>query len=159
LASTDFFAVIKVDPQNWVAYQKLGTIGRAEENYDFSLTMFIQALTYNPLNVGLLIQAAELHQAQEQYEEALVYYSRALTINPDSVLAKCGEFYSLQGIELNRLKQILSAAPNDVNARIGCAKIYLKRGFFDLALEGAFLTWRLSNYKKLKRSKVVILFY
>jgi TolB-like protein/predicted Ser/Thr protein kinase/Tfp pilus assembly protein PilF len=98
-AKTTFGRVSKMLPNNSEVPMALGLVARREGHWDESIAYFEQALTLDPRNVGLLIDAATTYTMLRQFPAALKPYDRALDItpnNPDLMASKAG-IYQAQG--------------------------------------------------------------
>ena len=98
-AKTTFGRVNKMLPSNSEVPMALGYVARREGHWDQSIAYFEQALTLDPRNVGLLIDAAPTYTMLRQFPAALKLYDRALDIapnNPDLMASKAG-IYQAQG--------------------------------------------------------------
>jgi len=98
-AKTTFGRVSKMLPSNSEVPMALGYVARREGHWDQSIAYFEQALTLDPRNVGLLIDAAPTYTMLRQFPAALKLYDRALDIapnNPDLIASKAG-IYQAQG--------------------------------------------------------------
>jgi tetratricopeptide (TPR) repeat protein len=98
-AKTTFGHVSKLLPGSSEVPKALGLIARREGHWDESVAYFEQALTLDPRNVELLIDAASTYTMLRQFPAALKLYDRALDItpnDPDLIASKAG-IYQAQG--------------------------------------------------------------
>jgi eukaryotic-like serine/threonine-protein kinase len=119
-AKTTFGRVSKMLPGSSEVPKALGLIARREGNWDESIAYFEQALTLDPRNVGLLIDAASTYTMLRQFPAALKLYDRALDItpnDPDLMASKAG-IYQAQGNlqEAAKLLTEINAQTLSVNA-------------------------------------------
>ena len=80
----------------------LGRVTRREGHWDESVAYFEQALTLDPRNVELLVDAAQTYASVRQFPAALKLYDRVLDItpnNPDALAAKAGIYQALGNLE------------------------------------------------------------
>jgi len=108
-AKTTFGRVSKMLPSNSEVPMALGRVTRREGHWDESIAYFEQALTLDPRNVGLLIDAASTYTMLRQFPAALKLYDRALDItpnDPDLMASKAG-IYQAQG-NLQEAAKLLS---------------------------------------------------
>jgi TolB-like protein/Tfp pilus assembly protein PilF len=99
LAKTTFKKVSKMLPGSSEIPRALGYSARREGHWDESTAYFEQALTLDPRNVDLLIEAAWTYTDLRQFQTALKLYDRALDIvpnDPDLMASKAG-IYQAQG--------------------------------------------------------------
>ena len=119
-AKTTFGRVSKMLPGSSEVPKALGLIARREGNWDESIAYFEQALTLDPRNVELLIDAASTYAMLRQFPTALKLYDRALDItpnDPDLMASKAG-IYQAQGNlqEAAKLLTEINAQTLSVNA-------------------------------------------
>jgi TolB-like protein/Tfp pilus assembly protein PilF len=119
-AKTTFGRVSKMLPGSSEIPKALGLIARREGNWDESIAYFEQALTLDPRNVELLIDAASTYTMLRQFPAALKRYDRALDItpnDPDLIASKVG-IYQAQGNlqEAAKLLTEINAQTLSVNA-------------------------------------------
>jgi serine/threonine protein kinase/cytochrome c-type biogenesis protein CcmH/NrfG len=99
LAKTTFGHVSKVLPGSSEPPKALAFIARREGHWDQSIAYFEQALTLDPRNVELLVDAARTYASVRQFPAALKLYDRVLDMtpnNPDALAAKAS-IYQAQG--------------------------------------------------------------
>jgi TolB-like protein/Tfp pilus assembly protein PilF/predicted Ser/Thr protein kinase len=109
LAKATFGRVSKMLPGSSEVPYALGLIARREGHWDESIAYFEQALTLDPINVTVLITAAETYGMFRQFPAALKLYDRALDItpnDPDMMAGKAG-IYQAQG-NLQEAAKLLS---------------------------------------------------
>ena len=95
LAKTTFKQVSKMLPGSSEIPRALGYIARREGHWDDSIVYFEQALTLDPRNMDLLVEAACTYTYIRQFPAALKLYDRALDIvpnDPDLMAAKAGTY-------------------------------------------------------------------
>jgi non-specific serine/threonine protein kinase len=119
-AKTTFGRVSKMLPGSSEVPKALGLIARREGNWDESIAYFEQALSLDPRNVELLIDAASTYTMLRQFPTALKLYDRALDItpnDPDLMASKAG-IYQAQGDlqEAAKLLTEINAQTLSVNA-------------------------------------------
>jgi TolB-like protein/Tfp pilus assembly protein PilF len=119
-AKTTFGRVSKMLPGSSEIPKALGLIARREGNWDESIAYFEQALTLDPRNVELLIDAASTYTMLRQFPAALKRYDRALDItpnDPDLIASKVG-IYQARGYlqEAAKLLTEINAQTLSVNA-------------------------------------------
>src|SRR5262249_31350665 len=121
LAKTTFGHVSKVLPGSSEPPKALALIARREGHWDQSIAYFEQALTLDPRNVELLIDAARNYASVRQFPAALKLYDRVLDItpnNPDALAAKAG-IYQAQGNLKEAAKMLV-----EVNAQIPSLSLF-----------------------------------
>ena len=98
-AKTTFGRVSKVLPGSSEPPKALAFIARREGHWDQSIAYFEQALTLDPRNVELLVDAARNYASVRQFPAALKLYDRVLDITPNSpdALAAKASIYQAQG--------------------------------------------------------------
>src|SRR5512132_2362892 len=84
LAKTTFGRVSKVLPGSSEPPMALARIARREGHWDQSIAYFEQALTLDPRNVELLVDAARNYASVRQFPAALKLYDRVLDITPNN---------------------------------------------------------------------------
>jgi TolB-like protein/Flp pilus assembly protein TadD len=102
LAKTTFGRVSKVLPGSSEPPKALAFIARREGHWDQSIAYFEQALTLDPRNVELLVDAAHTYASVRQFLVALKLYDRVLDItpnNPDALAAKASIYQALGNLE------------------------------------------------------------
>src|SRR5262245_11351902 len=99
LAKTTFGHVSKVLPGSSEPPKALAFIARREGHWDQSIAYFEQALTLDPRNVELLVDAARNYASVRQFLAALKLYDRVLDIVPNNLdaLAAKATIYQAQG--------------------------------------------------------------
>jgi tetratricopeptide (TPR) repeat protein len=98
-AKATFGRVSKMLPGKSEVLRALAFVTRREGHWDESIAYFEQALTLDPRNVELLIDAASTYTMLRQFPAALKLYDRALDIkpnDPDLIDSKAG-IYQAQG--------------------------------------------------------------
>jgi serine/threonine protein kinase/Tfp pilus assembly protein PilF len=118
LAKNTFGRVSKMLPDTTEVLKTLGYITRREGHWDESTACFEQALTLDPRNAEVLMDAAETYGMLRQFPAALKLYDRALDItanDPDMMAAKA-QIYQAQGNlrgAARLLSEINEQAPNE----------------------------------------------
>jgi serine/threonine protein kinase/tetratricopeptide (TPR) repeat protein len=99
LAKTTFGRVSDVLPGSSEVRMALGRVLRREGQWDQSVAYLEQALTLDPRNVELLMQAAGTYADLRQFPAALKIYDRVLDITPNDpdVMASKVSIYQAQG--------------------------------------------------------------
>jgi TolB-like protein/Tfp pilus assembly protein PilF len=108
-ATTTFNRVRKMVPGNSDLPIALGRVARREGHWDESIAYFDQALTLDPRNIELLVDAAWTYAMLRQFPAALRLYDRALDITPNNldVMAVKACSYQAQG-DLQQAASLLS---------------------------------------------------
>jgi tetratricopeptide (TPR) repeat protein len=98
-AKTTFDRVRKMLPGSSEALYALARVTRRQGPWDQSIAYFEQALTLDPRNVELLVDAAWTYTMLRQFAAALKLYDRALDITPNNpdVMAAKASIYQAQG--------------------------------------------------------------
>jgi TolB-like protein/Tfp pilus assembly protein PilF len=109
-AKTTFGRVRKVLPGSSEVPKALGLITRRDGNWDQSIAYFEHALSLDPRNVELLMDAAQTYAELRQFPAALKLYDRVLDITPNDpdVMASKAGIYQAQG-NLKEAARFLSA--------------------------------------------------
>jgi tetratricopeptide (TPR) repeat protein len=130
-AKTTFERVIKMLPGSSEVPTALGRVARREGHWDKSIAYFEQALTLDPRNVELLVDAAGTYTILRQFPAALKLYDRALDITPNdpNLMASKACIYQVQG-NLQEAAKFLT----DVNAQTQSAAAFADK-LFQLGLE------------------------
>ena len=126
LAKTTFGLVSKVLPGSSEPPKALAFIARREGHWDQSVAYFEQALTLDPRNVELLVDAAQTYASVRQFPAALKLYDRMLDITPNNpdALALKASIYQAQGnleeaakmlVEVNAQTRSLSLVGTKIN--------------------------------------------
>ncbi|PWT83958.1 MAG: hypothetical protein C5B58_05585 [Acidobacteria bacterium] len=99
LAKTTFGLVRKMLPGSSEVLDALGKVARTEGHWDESTSYFEQALSTDPRNAELLMDAADTYAMLRQFQVALKLYDRALDIVPNEpdVMAAKADIYQAQG--------------------------------------------------------------
>jgi TolB-like protein/Tfp pilus assembly protein PilF len=108
-AKAAFGRVSKLLPNSSEVSQALALIARREGHWDQSITYFEQALALDPLDLELLMDAAENYGFVRQFPHALHLYDRVLDIVPNdpSQLASKAVMYQAEG-NLEQAAKLLS---------------------------------------------------
>ena len=98
-AKTTFGRVSKMLPGSSEVPYALAEVARRQGHWDQSIAYFEQALSLDPRNVELLIDAALTYSMLRQFPAALKLYDRALDIMPNDpdVMAAKARIYQAQG--------------------------------------------------------------
>ena len=123
-AKTTFERVSKMLPGSSEVLMALGLITRREGHWDESIAYFEQALTLDPRNVELLIDAAWTYIMLRQFPAALKLYDRALDITPNDpdMMAAKASIYQAQG-NLQEAAKFLS----EINAKTPSGYTFISR--------------------------------
>jgi TolB-like protein/Tfp pilus assembly protein PilF len=133
-AKTTFGRVSKMLPGSTEVPYALAEVARRLGHWDQSITYFEQALSLDPRNVELLIDAALTYSMLRQFPAALKLYDRALDIMPNDpeVMAAKAKIYQAQG-NLQEAARFLSEinwqAPNQDTFRIKLDQLDLERNY------------------------------
>jgi len=133
-ARTTFGGVGKMLPGNSEVPEALGRLARGEGQWDQSVTYVEQALTLDPRNVELLIDAAHTYAILQQFPRVLKLYDRALDINPNDqeVLSAKASVYQAEG-NLREAARLLSGineqTPNEDSFDIKITQLRLERNY------------------------------
>jgi tetratricopeptide (TPR) repeat protein len=108
-AKTTFDRSGRMLPGSSEVPKALGLIARREGHRDQSIACFEQALTLDPRNMELLINAADTYSMVRQFPPALKLYDRALDTVPNDpdVMAAKAKIYQAQG-NLQQAARLLS---------------------------------------------------
>jgi len=133
-AKTTFGRVSKMLPGSTEVPYALAEVARRLGHWDQSITYFEQALSLDPRNVELLIDAALTYSMLRQFPAALKLYDRALDIMPNDpdVMAAKARIYQAQG-NLQEAARFLSEinwqAPNEDTFAIKITQLSLERNY------------------------------
>ena len=133
-AKITFGRVGKMLPGSTEVPYALAEVARREGHWDQSITYFEQALSLDPRNVELLIDAALTYSMLRQFPAALKLYDRALDIMPNDpdVMAAKARIYQAQG-NLQEAARFLSEinwqAPNQDTFGIKIDQLTLERNY------------------------------
>jgi serine/threonine protein kinase/regulator of sirC expression with transglutaminase-like and TPR domain len=118
-AKTTFDRVRKMLPSNSEVPQALARVDRRKGDWDDSIAYFEQALTLDPRNVELLVDAGWTYALLRQFPAALKLYDRALEITPNNldVMAVKACIYQAQG-KLQQAATFLSEISAQTPVRI-----------------------------------------
>jgi len=110
----------------------LGLVARREGHWDQSIAYFEQALSLDPRNVELLMDAAGTYSMVRQFSAALKLFDRALDIKPNDldVMASKASIYQAQGNlqeAAKLLSQVTAHTPNDNTFSIKLTQLRLER--------------------------------
>jgi serine/threonine protein kinase/Tfp pilus assembly protein PilF len=134
LAKTTFERVSKMLPSSSEVPVALGRVTRREGNWDQSIAYYEQALTLDPRDVGLLMDAAWTFTMVRRFPVALKLYDRVLDIMPNDldVMASRAGVYQAQG-KLREaakfLSEINSQIPSEDTFRIKITQLRLERNY------------------------------
>ena len=125
LAKTMFSRVSQMLPGNSEVPWALGRVTRREGNWDENIAYFEQALTLDPRNVELLVDAAGTYTELRQFPVALKLYDRALDIVPNDprLMVTKAFIYQAQGNLQEAAKLLTEADAQSPSPRIFRAKI------------------------------------
>ena len=133
-ARTTFSRVSKMLPGSSEVQEALGTIARREGHWDQSIAYFERALTLDPRDVKLLMDAAWTYAMLRQFPPALKLYDRVLDIapnDPDAMALKAG-IYQAKG-NLPEAARLLSGineqTPNDETFFIKINQLRLEHNY------------------------------
>jgi serine/threonine protein kinase len=133
-AKTTFERVTKMLPGSSEVSLALGRIARREGHWDKSIAYYEQALTLDPRDVVLLMDAAWTYNMLRQFPAALKLYDRALDITPDSpdVMAAKASIYQAQGSlreAASFLFGINEQSPSEATFTIKVTQLRLERNY------------------------------
>jgi TolB-like protein/Flp pilus assembly protein TadD len=125
LAKTMFSRVSQMLPGSSEVPWALGRVTRREGNWDENIAYFEQALTLDPRNVELLVDAALTYTHLRQFPVALKLYDRALDIVPNDpgLMVAKAFIYQAQGNLQEAAKLLTEADAQSPSPRIFRAKI------------------------------------
>ena len=133
-ARTTFSRVSKMLPGSSEVPEALGTIARREGHWDQSIAYFERALTLDPRDVKLLMDAAWTYAMLRQFPPVLKLYDRVLDItpnDPDAMALKAG-IYQARG-NLPEAARLLSGineqTPNDETFFIKINQLRLEHNY------------------------------
>jgi TolB-like protein/Tfp pilus assembly protein PilF len=134
LAKNTFARVSKMLPGTTEVLKALGYITRREGHWDESTACFEQALTLDPRNAEVLMDAAETYGMFRQFPAALRLYDRALDITPNDpdVMAAKALIYQAQGNlrgAARLLSEINEQAPNENTFYTKILQLRLERNY------------------------------
>jgi serine/threonine protein kinase/Tfp pilus assembly protein PilF len=134
LAKNTFARVSKMLPGTTEVLKALGYITRREGHWDESTACFEQALTLDPRNAEVLMDAAETYGMLRQFPAALKLYDRALDITPNDpdVMAAKALIYQAQGNlrgAARLLSEINEQAPNENTFYTKILQLRLERNY------------------------------
>jgi serine/threonine-protein kinase len=136
-AKSTFERVSKLLPGSSEVPQALGYVARRQGNWDQSIAYFQQALTLDPRNVELLVDAASTCGMLRQFPKALQLYDRTLDItpnDPDVMAAKAG-IYQAEG-NLQEAARFLSEinwrTPSEDTLAIKVGQLRLERNYAEV---------------------------
>jgi TolB-like protein/Flp pilus assembly protein TadD len=134
LAKNTFVRVSKMLPGTTEVLKALGYITRREGHWDESTACFEQALTLDPRNAEVLMDAAETYGMLRQFPAALRLYDRALDITPNDpdVMAAKALIYHAQGNlrgAARLLSEINEQAPNENTFYTKILQLRLERNY------------------------------
>jgi TolB-like protein/Tfp pilus assembly protein PilF len=134
LAKNTFARVSKMLPGTTEVLKALGYITRREGHWDESTACFEQALTLDPRNAEVLMDAAETYGMLRQFPAALKLYDRALDITPNDpdVTAAKAQIYQAQGNlrgAARLLSEINEQAPNENTFFTKILQLRLERNY------------------------------
>jgi protein O-GlcNAc transferase len=75
--------ILKIEPENSIAYYELGTLFQAEELFDEAMKCYQKAIQYNPKFAGAFNGMGNVSKRRRRFDEAIDYYQEALNIEPD----------------------------------------------------------------------------
>jgi len=82
-----YFALLKIDPNNFHAYNNLGILYKKTGQFKDSLYCYQQALKLNPESYWVPYNMGLAYEAMGRMQEAREAYGKALSLNPDFSLA------------------------------------------------------------------------
>src|SRR5262249_15345655 len=133
-AKTTFSRVSKMLPGSSEAPIALGRVLRRDGHWDQGVAYLEQALTLDPRNVGLLMDAADTYADLRQFPTALKLFDRVLEIMPNNseVMAAKASSYQAQG-KLREAAKLLSEineqAPSGLTFEIKVTQLRLERNY------------------------------
>ena len=119
LAIRTFSTVIKIEPNNYIAYHQLGLCFLKLNELNNAFNSINVAINLSPRNPELFILLGKIFEAKDMLNEAINAYEQALKIQPShlSALTSLGEAYLYRG-EKSKSSTIYEAAlsyyPNDM---------------------------------------------
>jgi TolB-like protein/Tfp pilus assembly protein PilF len=136
-AKSTFDRVSKILPGSSEVPKALGTVTRREGHWDESIAYWEQALSLDPRNVELLMNAAETYGMVREFRAALKLYDRVLEImtnDPEVMAAKAG-IYQAQG-NLQEAARFLSEinwqTPSEDTFLIKITQLRLERNYGEI---------------------------
>jgi TolB-like protein/regulator of sirC expression with transglutaminase-like and TPR domain len=133
-AKMTFRRVSKMLPGSSEVPRALGSIARREGHWDESVAYFEQALTLDPRNAELLVDAAWTYATLQQFPAALKLYDRALDLTPNDeyAMAAKASMYQAQG-NLEEAARFLSEinwqTPNEETFYTKVRQLRLERNY------------------------------
>jgi serine/threonine protein kinase/Flp pilus assembly protein TadD len=134
LAKSTFARVGKMLPSSSEVPVALGRVTRREGNWDQSIAYYEQALTLDPRDGGLLMDAAWTYSMIRQFPTALKLYDRVLDIMPNDVdvMASKAGVYQAQG-NLREAARLLTQISYEVTSedtfRVKITQLRLERNY------------------------------
>jgi len=137
LAKTTFKRVQKMLPGNSAVLMGLGAVSGRVGHWDQSVAYWEQALTLDPRNVELLVQAASTYAELRQFPAALKLYDRALDIvpsEPNLMASKAGVYQAEGNLEQagKFLSQINAQTPSPIALAIKMTQLRLERNYAEV---------------------------
>jgi serine/threonine protein kinase/Tfp pilus assembly protein PilF len=134
LAKTTFKQVSKMLPGNNEVPFALGSVTRREGNWDESVAEYEKALSLDPRNAELLIDAADTYLMLRQFPAALRLYDRALDFlpnDPDLMALKAGIYQGEGNLQeaANLLTEINAQAPTFNTFKSKIFQLRLERNY------------------------------
>jgi serine/threonine protein kinase/Tfp pilus assembly protein PilF len=130
-AKSTFGRVSKMLPGSSEVPLALARVAKREGHWDQSVAYYEQALTLDPRNAELLVDAAQTYEVLRQFPTALKLYDRALDITPNdpNVIATKAGIYQAQG-NMQEAGRVLSEINEQTpSGNVLCDQLRLERNY------------------------------
>ena len=119
---------ISLNPASWCAYNNLGQLRVAADDYDGALRYFHKAVRYNPKHVKALHNIGSILFEKGEYGEAAGFLQRALALEPDYVMAAVN--YGKTLLKLNRPQAALLYLRKGLDSHTYAPQLYNRAALF-----------------------------
>ena len=131
---------IRLDANNWAAYNNLGTLLQNQGNIVEAKTCYQKALQLQPNFAEAISNLASIWQLEEDLEKAKTGFYRALQLKPDYVpahfnLANIFQEQKRMGAAVEHFQKVVELDPNYTEAYFSLAGIYEYQSKLTEALE------------------------
>jgi tetratricopeptide (TPR) repeat protein len=143
-AEKDFLKLIKISPENPLAYYRIGLLKAVMKKYNAAYDYFVKAYEKNNKNLDVFLQIVRIHVLNKEFDKAHEFCSSQLNIVEENNSAKAIVYNTQAQIFLQQKNpakakqfflQAIKANPKFISPYNAIAKIYLSNKEKDQAIE------------------------
>jgi tetratricopeptide (TPR) repeat protein len=122
LARENFEKVVKINHQQFDAFNLLGIIAAQLKEFELAKSLFDEAIKINPNNATFYCNQANVYKELKHLEKAIYAYDKAITLNKNYVLAYLNRSIAL--CELKQYDEALKSSEQAINIKLDYAEAY-----------------------------------